>query len=233
MPSPDKLKQKPVQCFGSCLDHAQTAQSNSWDHDLNQIPLCFIFTLVHIAPKYQILLTLKHAWSRYLTEKNMKMSGHPESSSGCLVSSGSASDGYGGMWHDEGTNPPPECLGLTSRLAFEFPHDWDYLVRSVWEWCVRTKITLNIISSLYVGWIQALYPPISPSLQVTGPWGSPIQRETPGAYSPGCSGLTFAKNLFMATENHYWDLLKPWSLLPFWVLISCRLWALHQCTQPL
>jgi hypothetical protein len=105
-----------------------------------RIIVWFIFTLVHIASKYQFLLTLKHAWSRYITEENMKMSGHPESSSGCLISSGSASDGYGGMWHDEGTIPPPECLGLTSRSAFDFPRDWDYLVlyeNDAWELKLR------------------------------------------------------------------------------------------------
>jgi hypothetical protein len=46
------------------------------------------------------------------------MSVYAESSADCSVtSSGASSDGYGGMWHDDGTVPPPECLDLTSRSA--------------------------------------------------------------------------------------------------------------------
>ena len=55
---------------------------------------------------------------RYLLEENAKMSVYAESSADCSVTSGAASDGYGGMWHDDGTVPPPDCLGLSSRSAW-------------------------------------------------------------------------------------------------------------------
>jgi hypothetical protein len=63
------------------------------------------------------LIYSKIALSRYLAEENIKMSAYAESSSDCSVTSGASSDGYGGMWHDDGAVPPPECLGLTSRSA--------------------------------------------------------------------------------------------------------------------